>query len=92
MYILLDEELELCWMSFHFENSLARSDNNQHNDNQTYCNALFIFACAWLPANIWQPSHSNVFGLQAVRSEKGKMAHILPIMQRGCFAAAGEEK
>lgn len=73
MYILLDEELELRrWMSLHFENSaLARSDNNQHNDSQTYCDALFIFVCVWLPATIWQPSHSNVFGLQAVRSEKG---------------------
>lgn len=31
-------------MSFHFDNSaVAHSDNNQHNDSQTYCDALFIF-------------------------------------------------
>lgn len=35
-----------CWMcglSFRSSGrSLARSDNNQHDDSQTYCDALFI--------------------------------------------------
>lgn len=92
MYILLlTVELELCRMSFYFNKSaLSRSDNNQHNDSQTYCDALFIFVCVWLPATIWQPSHSNVFGLQAVRSEKGKMAHILPIYHANAVFCGAE--
>lgn len=45
IYILMsDAQPKLRWMSFYFNNSsLARSDNNQHNDSQTYCDALFIF-------------------------------------------------
>lgn len=39
----------------------------------------YSFLSVWLPSTIWKPSDSNVFGLQVVRSAKGKMALILPI-------------
>lgn len=38
---LSDEELELC--------TVVHSDNKQHNDGQTYCDALFILSDYQLP-------------------------------------------